>query len=214
MKKPSLRGATRAFTLLELILVIATGALLFLVWAPTANRPRRSPSVVCMNQLRTTTVSLMIWSSDHANRLPWAIEPPDSMNKRVLPLHYFEQLAGFSLNPSTLICPTEKTRRSAADFRGLTNNNLSYFLNTDSNLTNQPISTILLGDRHLALNGKQIAPGAFQLVSDPGLGWSPTLHKNAGAMGFADGHTEFVRTRDLSAKVNQQPRGTNLLFVP
>ncbi|HET7625680.1 MAG TPA: hypothetical protein VFM25_10495 [Verrucomicrobiae bacterium] len=55
--------------------------------------------------------------------------------------------------PTLLICPTDKTRNPATDYRKLADQNLSYFLNLDSS-TNGGATTILSGDRNLEANGR------------------------------------------------------------
>jgi prepilin-type processing-associated H-X9-DG protein len=131
---------------------------------------------------------------------------------RVFP--HFQRLSGYGLKPYFFICPFEKERQAATDYDSLTDLNLSYFLNADSSLSNNPTASILVGDRCLRANGHPVQPGLFLLRPNEDLSWTPGCHANRGNLAFADGHAEFPRAIDLNSIVQHQPLKTNRFLVP
>lgn len=187
-----------AFTLLEVLVVllivfVLTGLLLPALSGPTC---RGSLQTKCMNNQKQLVLAAMMYSFDHNDRLPWS--PFDSelgASFSGTAPDVFAQLKPY-VAPRTdiFVCSTD-TKRSPTT-KTLQSTNLSYFLNLSSqmNTTNQ----VLLGDRHLALNGVAVGPGQVAVRAGASLDWTRELHprkdKNTqGIMAFTDGHAEVVR---------------------
>jgi hypothetical protein len=130
----------------------------------------------------------------------------------------FQVLSPYTnINPSAFRCPTDKSRIPATKHAGLSNTNLSYFINLDS-VTNSPAG-ILAGDRHLQADGKPVAPGLFSWTTNQVIGWTRELHGSsksptAGILGFADGHTEAVRDHQLNSVFQRDGLSAKRLVVP
>jgi len=92
--------------------------------------------------------------------------------------------------------------------------NISYFLNADSQCTNQPTHSLLAGDRNLTANGRKAGSGLLRVTSDINMDWSEDLHPRGGNLAFADGHVEGNKTHGLNSVFTNQPTGTNRLAVP
>jgi hypothetical protein len=103
---------------------------------------------------------------------------------------------------------------AAGSFKNLNETNVSYFINVDANTTNSPATAIMLGDRDLSWNGKQVSAGLFLLATNANVDWSRRLHPMGGCLAFADGHVELVRTQKMTQLVQKQPVATNHLLIP
>ena len=126
---------------------------------------------------------------------------------------HFQKLQKYLPNPAILLCPADKTRRTATNYASLTDLNLSYFLNMDAG-TNNPAHTILAGDRYLQVNGQPVNSGLFFLTTNLSLSWSPSYHHNKGLLAFADGHVEISTSNNLPSALQNQPLATNHLSIP
>lgn len=66
----------RAFTLVELLVVMGVISVLISLLLPALHRARaQSDAVVCASNLRSMGQALLIYTNDHGNRLPYIIEP-------------------------------------------------------------------------------------------------------------------------------------------
>jgi hypothetical protein len=87
-------------------------------------------------------------------------------------------------SPPVLVCPTDASRRPAADFGGgFGNLNASYFVNL--NLTNDSPKLALFGDRNLS-DGAARSNVVFQVPSGAVLTWTKELHDQCGNVAFGD----------------------------
>ena len=73
-----LEGGLEAFTRLELMALLAVGALLFLLVVPLlAQGPQRSQAAVCLNNLRQLGRAIATWNADHGAADPWRVDQAD-----------------------------------------------------------------------------------------------------------------------------------------
>lgn len=126
---------------------------------------------------------------------------------------HFQKLSGYVRYLPTLICPHDKNRQAAANYDALTDSNLSYFLNSDL-ATNQPETSILLGDRNLEVNGQPIPRGTLAITTNMDLCWTRELHPNGGTLGFVDGHVRFCQNTALNAVVRTHDFSAARISIP
>jgi competence protein ComGC len=70
-----LEAGLEAFTRLELMALLAVGALLFLLVVPLlAQGPQRSQAAVCLNNLRQLGRAIVTWNADHGAADPWRVD--------------------------------------------------------------------------------------------------------------------------------------------
>ena len=194
LKLQATRPKQVAFTLVELLIVIVILVVLVGMLLPIRRSKPRAPLVICMSNQKQVALAATVYAMDHSDRFPWATFDPsraESFSETAPGL--FTPLKKFA-GPKIFVCPTD-TKRSPTT-NTLQSTNLSYFLNLSSrlNATNQ----VLLGDRHLALNGVAVGPGQVAVRAGASLDWTRELHprkdKNTqGIMAFTDGHAEVVR---------------------
>lgn len=64
-------GNERAFTVLELMLVVLIVAVLLALWLPTLKRvDKRSPQIHCVNNLKQVGLAFRIWADDNGDIYP------------------------------------------------------------------------------------------------------------------------------------------------
>lgn len=203
MKPVIPRTTDKAFTILELLVVLAIFAILLTMYLPTINRGCRTPAKQgqCMSNLRQIGLGLLMYAYDHAEQFPWELSTNSIVSKEILESYpaseYFLVLTNY-LSPRVFVCPSDETRNPATNYEGFNNSNLSYFAAVSANMTSTTNAgrLILAGDRHLSVDGQATKPGLCTLNENSVLGWTKELHKSEstiarGSLLFVDGHVQF-----------------------
>jgi prepilin-type N-terminal cleavage/methylation domain-containing protein/prepilin-type processing-associated H-X9-DG protein len=221
MKKLSSSEAARAFTLLELAIVVAVVAILAAMLLPTSSGPSRAYRVVCLSNLKQQGIGLILWASDHGGRFPAQVSVTNDGSMELTsggsPAPHYQALREMRLNPQLLVCPTDKSRLRANSFvPPLTDHNISYFLSVDATPT--ATNTILAGDRHLEVAGKPPKPGLLVLTTQAAANWTHELHYKSGPtpggnLLFIDGHAAW-HGKNVSTVIQGQSLATNHLAFP
>jgi prepilin-type N-terminal cleavage/methylation domain-containing protein/prepilin-type processing-associated H-X9-DG protein len=73
MKTLSTKARIEAFTLIELLLVIAIIAILAALFLPTSGGPGKARMIICAHNLKTIGNSFTAWSQEHEGKLPMQI---------------------------------------------------------------------------------------------------------------------------------------------
>jgi prepilin-type N-terminal cleavage/methylation domain-containing protein len=230
MKKPVAPLTARAFTLVELLVVIAIIAILIVIIIPTINEGDRSPAVHCMNNLRQVNLGFLMWLNDNWDRLPWQVSVTNNGTLEVIAdghaYPHFQVLSNIVISTSHFVCPTDKIKREATNYAELTDRNISYFVNLVNWSTNPvpgitvsvPSLTVLAGDRHLQVDGQPVKPGLFILTTNADIGWTLELHGKTkmpqGVLAYADGHCAVMRAKELPTCFQEQNLATNRLVIP
>lgn len=121
----------RAFTRLELLVVILTVALLVTIGLPALGGSKsRSEQTTCMNNLRLIGRAVHMWGDDHGDRPPWLVPFSDnglsSLNNVGQPPAWASQVRNVWLHfawlsnglatPKILVCPSDMSARVATSF--------------------------------------------------------------------------------------------------
>jgi prepilin-type N-terminal cleavage/methylation domain-containing protein/prepilin-type processing-associated H-X9-DG protein len=218
MKTRCSRDATAAFTLIEILVVLAIIVIvLFMLLPRFGPRGGPYPRVECLSNLRQIQIGFIMWQTDHHDAFPWQVsttnggtmELDDEGN--VFP--HFRALAEHRLSPRQFVCPSDKSKTTAGSVTNVANENISYFLNLDAG-TNTPAAIILVGDRNLQIDGRPANAGLFNATTNHYLSWTRDLHRVGGNLGFADGHAEWCRTNGLNNKFREQRVAASRLVIP
>jgi prepilin-type N-terminal cleavage/methylation domain-containing protein len=139
--------ARRAFTIIELLIVIAIIALIAVILLPTLSASKKKARITQdLNQLHQFGRAANLWANDHElQRYPWKIEVTDggSSNAPVWADH-IRVLSKEIVNLNLLVCPFDKEKQPATDWPSLAGfDNVSYFLGLNADPTRL---TLLSGD--------------------------------------------------------------------
>jgi len=220
-RDPGVRRA--AFTLLELLVVLATVAILVLLVIPRRGTREPASRMACMSNQRQVALGLLLFATDHDDQFPWRTSITDgsmletSSEADVVPTYV--ALTNYRMSPHVFRCRTDPQRTATEAGAALTRTNISYFLGLDATLTNAPSTAFLTGDRHLESNGKPVSPGLFLLSPNASPRWTAELHPGkkqdlGGVISFADGHVEWAPQRRWPDLVVQQTPATYRVAVP
>ena len=219
MKSPLSHRGTGAFTLVELLTVIAIIGLLAALLLPALEGGKaRAKLVGCQSNLEQMGLAFHAFAHDHNSKFPMQTPAAQGGAQEFVQNGYrlngefyfafrnFQSLADDLVTPKILICPTD-TRLPATNFVSLRNINLSYFVGVGADY-NQPES-ILAGDRNLVVGpGHSIYSAAGQKLR-----WSGIMHQFRGNLLFADGHVETAKAYLLAGGTSGLV-AQNDLFIP
>lgn len=198
----------RAYTLLELLCTMAIIGILAVLLLPGIQQGyARAKRAACANNLINIGVAASAWSHDHNDLFPMqvpasqggtrefaeatALNPDVSFNFR-----HFQALSNELATPWLLRCPAEKFRTRAENFASLSNQNVSYWLNTAA--TPGHHDSPLAGDRNMRTSGRT-AWTFLQISAGDAVEFSAELHGSRGNILFGDGHVDNLDSHALRA---------------
>jgi len=187
----------RAFTLLELILVMAIiGILISLLLPALAKAHLKANRLKCVNNLKEIGAGFHLFANDHQGRLPTEISARDGGSLEFVrggnAFKHFQALSNEIVKPELLVCPVDR-RSAAKNWRDLRNTNLSYFVSIDSKLNVS--KSLLAGDRNISRTGLELSNVLERTYSD--VQWTTNLHNAKGNLLFGDGRVEQVNNERL-----------------
>jgi len=204
------------FTLIEILLIIFLIGIIAVMLIPAGSHPRRSTTVLCMNNLKQLSIGLIFFSNDHGGKYPWQTPVTNGGSlewiDRNLTSPHWLTLSNYRLQTNLFVCPTDKLKHIAPSFAEFGESNVSYFVNLDA-VTNS-VESVLAGDRHLQSSGVPVKPGLF--IANTNVSWSKELHEQNGPIGvlaFGDGHAQAVK-QDLGKLFAAEVMLNNRLQVP
>lgn len=230
--------ARHAFTLIELLVVIAIVAILAALLLPTLARAKeKAARIQCVNQLRQIGMAMRAFANEHRDLFPPQVEVIDGGTRtRPDAWESFAIVASELVTPRILICPSDKSRKPAADFSdplqgfsSVTNRNkaLSYFVGTHA--YSRQSQSLLAGDRNITnslgsverCGPANLSSGAMSLdpTRSSDINWARSLHGNAGNICLADGSILMANVSKLRRHVVRDPlggdpNGRNHVLVP
>src|SRR5262245_61030489 len=191
----------RAFTRIELLAVSAVIGILVALFAPMlSNAKRRAQRITCVGHLKNIGLSYRIWASDSTNSFPMNLSTNLGRTREAVAsseiLGHFQGRSNELNTPLILVCPSD-TRKAAADFARLKNENVSYFVGLDADATAP--QTLLAGDRNLTINGVSVENAIIEVTGKTVVGWTAAMHKGVGNVAVGDGSVQqatALRLRD------------------
>jgi len=202
----------RAFTLIELIVIIFCVVMLGALVVGGLSRAREQAHSSCCNcNLKQIGLSFRTWSGDHEDRFPMSVSTNKggSLEWASGPgmFRHFQVMSNELNNPIVLVCPRDN-RKPAKDFTNFSNTNLSYFAAFDGDETYPAMP--LAGDWNLTKSNLALGPGLAVFNTSVDIaGWSKKLHKERGNLGICDGSVQNATSAGL--QLYFQRSGTNVL---
>jgi prepilin-type N-terminal cleavage/methylation domain-containing protein/prepilin-type processing-associated H-X9-DG protein len=208
-----------AFTLVELLCVIAIIGILAALLLPVLNQSgARARRIGCENNLHQLGVAFQLFTHDHDGKFPMAVSTNDGGSEEFVQAGYavggnfyfsyrhFQTLQNELGAPQILICPAD-TRLVATNFATLQNSNLSYFVGVKADFSKP--ESILAGDRNLTAGS---SPNSTILRGGAATQWHWTqeLHQFKGNVLFSDGHVEEWNNATLASGGGGQLAGADL----
>ena len=209
-------AAALAFTLTELLLIIAGIALLTALFLPALARSKaRSSRIGCANGMKQIGLSFLTWSLDNNDHFPMQVSVTNGgtmeLSRGEVVYPHFQVLSNELSTPRILLCPNDEKRSYATNFAlDLTDKNLSYFVNIDA--TNRDGSSLLSGDRNIT-NRVRAGSRSVPLTKADIIAWTKEMHHEKGHLGFGDGRVDSFSNGSVGAAINIG-NATNWLAVP
>ena len=202
MKSPLSQHKWGAFTLLELLTVIAIIGILAALLLPALQQAKvRAKRVECVGNLKEMGLALHLFENDHNGKLPTQVSTNDSGSLEFViagfqahgafyySFEHFRPLAGALTTPKLLACPADLERWAATNFNQFNNGNLSYVIGLPTN-ADIP-GAILAADRNFpACRHPPPGPTIGYFTNGPPPYWRTGLHERKGDVLFADAHVE------------------------
>jgi len=223
--KSHTRREDRAFTRLELAVVLATLGLLAAITLPVlAGSKTHSEQANCFSNLRQIGHAYHVWANDHGDRNPWLTpfneggtyyfssgQGPSTKNSAFFQMGAISNELG---TPKILVCPADQGRMTATDFSttnfsggfsalGFRDRALSYTIGIHSFF--EIPRSILSSDRNLLWSGHAacfswVGDAALALNS-PSAAWTNSIHVGTGNVLLNDGGVEQVSSLGLQRAV-------------
>lgn len=210
----------RAFSLVEVLALVACLALLILVAFPGLSKAkRRSDRISCVSRLKNIGLSFRIFSTDHTNAFPWQLSTNAEGSEEFASdansaWRQFSIISNELSTPMILVCPSDKQRIVARDFLQFTNNRfLSYTLGLNAAEDNP--ESILSSDRNVVLDGLPLSNAIVSFRSNAVIAFDPRIHNEAGNVVLGDGSVQqmtSLQLRDLFNRALTSGRSNVLIF--
>ena len=212
-----------AFTLIELLLVVAIMMILTTLMLPVIVKTKgRSHQLECLNQLRSTGMGFISYAHDHADRFPFQVSTKEGGTLELLKsanpknegdvyfaFRHFQSLSNEVAEVKILRCPVD-FRTAAPSFQELKNENVSYFLAVTADPARA--DSLLAGDRNISeTDGQSGSIVKMTAMSSPR--WTRAGHEFKGNLLFAGGHVERTGNAGLSAAL-RSPTGPISVWMP
>jgi type II secretory pathway pseudopilin PulG len=201
-----------AFTLVEVLMVIATIAILLALLLPAVNRAQvRGKRVKCLNNLKQIGIAFQTFAHEHGDKYPMQVSTNAGGTMEFVTaaerlgesfffaFRHFQAVSNELVDPRLLICPADN-RLPSPTFAALQNENVSYFVAPMA----QPghSDSIVAGDRNIT--GISSSGGSvLRIGSDNSLGWTHELHDGQGYLLFGDARVELLNNKTLVAALSQ-----------
>ncbi len=204
MKNPLVHRGTGAFTLVELLTVIAIIGILAALLMPALEQAKaRARRIQCVGNQKEIGLALHLFANDHSGKFPTQVSTNDGGSLEFVTAGYhihgpfyfsfqhFRPLAGTLGTPKLLACPADLERWAGTNFIQFNNRNLSYEIGLITDAGNPGV--ILAADRNAPSHPDPAynSPDIRLIPCPPGLNhWGLNLHERKGNLLFSDGHVE------------------------
>jgi hypothetical protein len=210
-------------TLTEVLVVIATLALLVIFLLPALNQAESTARLItCNGRLKQINLSFMIWEGNHTNLYPMSVSTNFGGTLEYVPtgetFRHFQVMSNELSTPKILVCPAD-TRQPAKDCgSAMSNTNISYFVGVDAVEPKLPeyrsARMFVSGDDNFEIGGAPVKSGLLEVSTNALISWTAARHKFVGNIGIADGSVEWLNSDRLRQTLLYTGLATNRLAIP
>jgi prepilin-type N-terminal cleavage/methylation domain-containing protein len=216
MKAFSVKGRNRAFTLLEMFVVISVVAVLALWCLLRLGRvSSKATGINCTNNLKQVGLAFRIWSDDYGTYpMKYRAHDFDGPNYAIQQKMYvyFQTMSNELSTPKIVLCPGDPKRTSGTNFTtDFDNSKVSYFVGLDAAETNATM--FLAGDCNIS-NGASTRNGILELTANQPMTWTKNIHEGQGNILLANGSVQRITSQSLSMALQRTGVATNRLALP
>jgi prepilin-type processing-associated H-X9-DG protein len=214
----------RAFTLIEMLVLIATLVVMAALVLPMTVRPQHQCRMWCVNNLKQVGLSFRLWSGDHNDHFPMELAgscqpdapahaiPTNGITTYPYAWEIFQIMSKELSTPKILTCPQDLQRTPAANFiNGFDSSHISFFLGIDANETHP--DRLLCGDRNIT-NGQKNRTDILEITTNQPVGWVKPFHNGNGNVALADGSVQEYSAAALKTLLTKTGLSTNRLAMP
>jgi prepilin-type N-terminal cleavage/methylation domain-containing protein len=219
----------QAFTLIELLIVIACLGILAALLLPALARPKRSGQQInCVNNLRQIGVAFRTWALDFGDKYPAQVSATNGGTMELVDSGtvwpHFSVMSNELSTPKILVCPQDMARQrwTATTFGGAvpgerncipftSNTNVSYFVGVDAVDTSPQM--FLTGDANIGLDEARAKSGLQSFRTNSNVSWFQPRHDKEGNIGLADGSVQVFDSKELRIALTVSGV-TNRLAIP
>jgi hypothetical protein len=213
----------RAFTLLELIVVVVFLVVLMAIILPAMSKEKaKAQRISCVGRLKNIGLSHRIFATDNMDLFPWERHRAQGKYLTNLPnltsvspgeqvVRVFQSLSNELSTPKIIVCPAD-SRTEALNWNQLTTNNISYFLGFSAS-ENLP-QTILAGDRNLTVNGRRGSGRVEISGGSQSAEWDSSMHRLQGNVCLGDGSVQQMSNTRMGEHLKNTGVETNVMLFP
>ena len=205
----------QAFTIVELVVIMAILLLLALGVNFLVNAKARSGRMNCSGNMKGCHLAFMVWAGDNGGKLPMEVSTNAGGTLEWVSggnaFRHFQVMSNELSTPRIPVCPSD-SREIATNFTDdFKNMNISYFVGIDASKADP--KSWLCGDRNIT-NGFASKHSVLTLQSRQSVSWTRELHNRCGNVALADGSVEQISNRDLRRLMNTNAAWSNRIAVP
>ena len=207
----SQRAATRAELLFVVVVLMAAG---FVAAARILPRQfQKAARISCVGRLKNIGLAVRIYATDNNDLFPFSEAATNrSAFDQLTVSDYFRALSNGLSTPKILQCPSDRKRSHAERWPGMTDLNVSYFVNVSASETNS--KSLLAGDRDLHLNEVRLKPGHYEVLTSHTLRWAGELHRGLGNVAMGDGSVQQLDDERMTGALQGSGVATNRILLP
>jgi hypothetical protein len=230
MKPRCSKQRNHALTLMEVLAIIVTIAILAAVLLPANGGKRKAVIISCVNNLKQLGLAYKIWGGDNNDHYPMEVSVTNGGTMELINTpdawRTFQVMSNELSTPKVIYCAADSLRASyATNWGDDLKNKISYFIGFDATGTNA--AALLSGDDNFLLDHATAKSGVVSVTATTPIQWDTTRHGGISQQGWFtktkigygnlllnDGSVQMVNQSGLTNQISQTGFATNRFVIP